>query len=105
MPSLSAASFEASLSAMPANASLRSAALLEWARSLIDQGIDKAGVENIVLTVQHFYDKHIAPLDVPWIPDAREPELIDLPAKWLIGQIIRGFHDLIHRDQPAPTTP
>jgi hypothetical protein len=91
----------ATLTALPPNAATRLAALLEWARIQVDSAFDAAGVDNVVLVAQGMYSKYIAPLDVPWIPDSQEPAMIDLPAKWFIGQVIRGFHNIVHRE-PSP---
>ena len=92
----------ATLDSSPASAAARVAALLDWAMQQVDSAIDSAGVENVVLVAQSMYDKYIAPLDIPWIPDATEPVVIDMPAKWLIGQIIRGFHEHVHHEPVVP---
>jgi len=98
--------FEAQIATLPKNATLRVAALLDWAMTQVDKAIDTAGVDNVVMFCQAMYDKYIAPLDVPWVPDAAEPAAVDLPAKWLIGQVIRGFHEYVHQDdQPVVVPP
>lgn len=90
--------FEAKLAALPAEASTRLAALLDYIREMIDDKIDKHGIENVIYYVQSQYDKHIAPLDIPWIPNADEPAVVDAPAKWLLAQAVHGFHKLVHKD-------
>lgn len=90
--------FSGRLAEMPPRAAMRLAALLDWAIAEIDDKIDAAGVEHLVTAAYLLYDKHIAPVDVPWIPDIAEPAVIDAPAKWLIAQTIRGFHQLVHRE-------
>ena len=103
-PSLAAANAAAGLSASlesaPQNAAVRSAALLSWVLSQADEMIHAVGIENFIVMVNAAYDKYIAPIDVPWVPDVAEPVVIDAPAKWFIGQVIRGIHDRIH-----PVTP
>lgn len=86
------------LESMPLSAPARLAALIDWAMIQVDSAIDAAGVDNVVMIAQQLYDKYIAPIDVPWIPDPAEPAVIDLPAKWLLAQVIRGFHAIVHRD-------
>lgn len=93
---------EARLAALPANASVRFATLMEWILQQFDAAIDAVGVDNVVLAAHTLYDKYIAPLDVPWVPNEREPELIDLPAKYLLARVIHGLHDRVHNAPSAP---
>lgn len=102
------ARIEQQLISIDPNAAQRLAALLDWAMQYADSAIDAAGVENIVLVSQGLYDKYIAPIDVPWIPDPAEPVVVDFPARWFIGQVIRGFHQFVHREPqvaPIPVVP
>lgn len=92
------AELSAHLQGLPAVRDLRYASLTDWAMvRVMDELIDKIGVDAIVAAAQEAYDEYVAPFDFPRIPDALEPALIDKPAKMLLAMLIRGFHDLIHK--------
>ena len=96
-----ATSFEAEsarLAVLPPRAAIRFADIIKWARKQLDDAIDAAGVDKIIAQANVLYDKYVAPVNIPWVPDILEPTLIDAPAKQLLAAIIRGFHDLIHED-------
>lgn len=95
---MSREAFESRLAALPAHAHVRLWALLDYVREAIDDAVDAAGVDALVAYAHDLYDKHIAPIDVPWVPNADEPEVIDKPAKWLIAQAIHGAHNAIHTE-------
>lgn len=93
----SLAKLSARFESLPKSAPLRTAALLDWAMDRVDDVIDETGVEQIIAIAMQLYDTYIAPIDVPWVPNLAEPVVIDEPAKWLIAQVIRGFHQPIHK--------
>ena len=90
----------AQLAGLPPSAQLRFMELLDWAKTIdwADNAIDAAGLENIIAAAQRLYDTHIAPVDIPWVPQLVESTVIDPAAKLLIEHMIRGFHALIHND-------
>lgn len=96
------AELSAHLQGLPAKADVRFASLSDWAMvRVMDELIDKIGVDNIVLAAQSAYDEYVAPFDIPGVPNHMEPALIDQPAKMLLALLIRGFHDLVH-NKPGP---
>lgn len=91
---------ESKLTSAPKVARIRFASILDWARSSIDDAMDRAGLDNLVNQANDLYDRYVKPVDVPWVPDVMEPTLIDQPAKLILEQLIRGFHDLVHIKKP-----
>ena len=69
-----------------------------------DKLIHEVGVENFKAGLDAWYDRRIAPFDVPYVLDAAEPVLIDMPAKAGLRRIFDGLHALVHRDPAPPTT-
>ena len=103
VPALSLTALSAQLDSAPKSAGVRFAAIIAWAKHAIDDVIDAAGVETIVSHAVALYDRYVAPVDVPWIPDLLEPTLLDLPAKQLLAIVIRGFAELVDVDDESPT--
>lgn len=87
------------LSAEPAGKIGRAASLIEYVWDYADDLIDGlGGAEPLIVEINKLYDQYVAPYDVPGIPDALEPALIDAPVKLLIASIVRRLHDRIHKD-------
>lgn len=91
-------SFAAQLAASPKSAGDRFRAIIDYVRELVDDSIDAVGVDNIIIQAHELYDRFVAPLDVPWVPDVAEPNTIDRPAKQLLAALIRSFHNSIHTE-------
>jgi hypothetical protein len=64
----------------------------------IDDLIHEYGADNIKAAFNAYYDKHLAPLDVPYVPDSAEPFVIDQPAKLLFGRVLDFIHAKVHRE-------
>lgn len=81
---------------------LASHQLVDSALALIDNAIDQIGEDAVIAILQAKYDQYAAPLDVPFVPNALEPALVDVPIKQAIGYLVRAGHKAIHHDPPAP---
>jgi hypothetical protein len=77
---------------------------LDPAFAKIDEAIHLFGEDNVIKVALDLYDQHLAPLNIPFVPDSLEPVLIDTPIKVGIAHLIRTGHKAIHRE-PAPVTP
>ena len=71
----------------------------------LDDLIHEYGPDNVKAAMRAYYAKYVAPLDVPYVPDALEPMVIDTPAMLAIDGLFDFFHSKIHRDSPAPASP
>ena len=91
MPESSLAGIQAQLSESPKFAAPRFWQIIEWAKARVDDGLDSVGVENVVERANLLYDSYVAPVDIPWVPDALEPAMIDAPAKQILAALIRAF--------------
>lgn len=90
--------FEAQLAASPALAEFRLLDILDFLRNHADDAIDTIGVDAAIKFAHDLYDRFVAPIDIPFVPDLLEPTVIDGPAKALIAAVIRRVHERIHRD-------
>jgi hypothetical protein len=95
---VSHSSTAAMLAAAPPDRDVRLVYILDFIREALDDAIDSVGVDNLVAQVDSLYDLYIAPLDIPYVPDHLEPQLVDLPVKQTLAALIRGFHKRIHTD-------
>lgn len=93
------AELSAHLQGLPAKADVRLASLNDWAGvRMMDDLIDKIGVENVILTVNVAFEAYVAPfINIPGMTPEQEREV----AKFLLAMLIRGFHDLVHK-KPGP---
>lgn len=81
--------------------------LIDPALELIDKAIDTVGEEVVIAYLQALYDKHVAPLDIPYVPDTLET-VVDQLAKTAIGRFVKVGHAAIHKQPvpaPVPVTP
>lgn len=86
------------LDALPPVAEVRLVAIIEFITKPIDDLIHEVGgIDQFCLKVRELYDKYIAPVDVPWVPNTLEPALIDTPAKAILEAVIRRLHEQIHK--------
>lgn len=92
------AALEAHFAALPADARQIWAELIDVFMTRVDAAIDAAGVDAVVAMALSIYDKFIAPIDVPFVPEFVEKTVFDPTAKYLLEQAIRGFHDRVHRE-------
>lgn len=90
--------FAGQLAAMPPDAEMRIASLVDWAMTQVDSAIDAVGVEEVIRVALDLYKTHIVPLDIPLVPNILEPA-VDEAIKLMIAKLIRGFHQLVHREQ------
>lgn len=86
------------LATLPSLANVRLWAIIEYVREAIDDHIDAKGVDALVAEAHELYDVYCAPIDVIYVDEKDEPDVIDRPAKWLLAQMIRGAHSLIHTE-------
>jgi hypothetical protein len=70
----------------------------------LDQAIHIAGEDAIIAYIVDQYRRHIAPLDIPYVPEAIETTIVDPMAEFAIAHFVRKGHAAIHKD-PAPVTP
>jgi hypothetical protein len=101
VPSSHEASFaalESSLAASPKDASLRLLDLLAFAADHLDDLIDSLGEDVVIANLHGLYDRFLAPVDVPWIPELVETQLIDPWAKSLIASAVKRAHARIHKE-------
>ncbi len=82
-------------------------AIVDAALAQLDSAIHIAGEEAIIAYLCAKYDEVLAPLNIPFVPDALEPALIDTPIKAGIAHIVRTGHAAIHVAPilPAPAPP
>lgn len=87
------------LQGLPASADVRIASLHDWAMvRVMDDLIDKIGVDNVVLALQAAFDTYVAPfINIPGLTPEQEREA----AKFILSMLIHGIHDLIHK-KPGP---
>lgn len=78
--------------------------IVDAALAQLDNAIHIAGEDAIIAYLAAKYDQHLAPLNIPYVPDALEPVLIDSPIKAGIAHLVRTGHAAIHKD-PAPIIP
>ena len=79
--------------------------LLDPALEMIDKAIDLVGEDAVVAYLNALYDKHIMPLDIPWVPDTLE-SVLDSLAKSGIARLVKVGHAAIHKlPVPVPVAP
>lgn len=73
----------------------------------IDVLIHKHGPENVKAGIRAYYMKHLAPIDIPYVPNALEPHVIDTPLMMALDAAFDLLHTKIHAvaNPPAPVTP
>jgi hypothetical protein len=96
--SQSFAAFEQQLAASPKDASLRLLDLLAFAAEHLDDLIDSLGEDVVIANLHGLYDRFLAPVDVPWIPELVETSLIDPWAKSLITAAVKRAHARFHKE-------
>ena len=74
--------------------------LIDPALAMIDSAIDTMGEPAVIAYFQSLYDAHVAPLDIPYVPDIAEA-VIDQIAKQAIARLIRAGHAAIHVGPPV----
>lgn len=89
---------EALLASMVSRAAPRFVAIFDFAREAADDVIDAAGgTEPFIVQLNGLYDRFVAPVDIPWIPDFAEP-IADAQAKQFIAWAVRYIHPRIHTE-------
>jgi hypothetical protein len=88
---------------MPGVLSQAAKDLIEDALRQLDAAIDLAGEANVISFIALKYDQFIAPLNVPFVPDALEPALVDAPIKAVLAHLVKVGHAAIHQAALATT--
>ncbi len=70
----------------------------------VDSLIHEHGATNVKAALAAYYDKHIVPIDVPYVPDSLEPHVIDTPLKMGLSAAFDYFHKRVHEVANPPTT-
>jgi hypothetical protein len=81
--------------------------LLDPALETIDKAIDLMGEDAVIAYLNALYDKHVSPLDIPYVPDTLEG-VVDSLAKTAIARLVRVGHAAIHKTPvivPSPPMP
>jgi len=89
--------FQAEVRDMPVSAGPRLVAILDYIRETLDGVTDEIGIEAVIAQFNELYDTFVAPVDIPFVPNLVEP-LVDAQIKKVLAQLIRGFHDMIHKN-------
>lgn len=94
------------LEALPASKEVRFASILAYIYEYYDQLVHQlGGIDPFIVYVHELYDRFIAPIDIPGVPDLLEKMMLDPALKKALSTLLRGLHDRAHPDIVPPSPP
>ena len=90
---------ESRLSAAPVRKTTRVRVILQYLAALTDESIDAVGGPAVVKAqVLDLYDRYVAPLDNPWVPNLVEP-VVDARIRDGVGMAVDAFCAAVDDDK------